>query len=176
MYYGKKSHPRKGTMVLYEDGIREFIGPVTRNVLALKSYNDGRVREGVYYNGTEVNRWVVAWKWATQTEMLFMNIIESLKENYEAASALWKSYDDKLKEFRGVVKNDVASLEASARKTAEAVQKMNKAYNDVLAQMNGEEMALAIQNAERLAAALKSLSELQVHTLNFTVQSESHRT
>lgn len=98
-----------------------------------------------------------------------MNVMEELRGNYDEAEKLWSAYEDKLKNFRSNIKNDVASLEASARKTTEAVQRMNKAYSDVVVQMNGPEMQQAIANAERLATAMTALAGLQSHMLTVTV-------
>lgn len=98
-----------------------------------------------------------------------MNILEELKGNYDEAEKLWDSYKGRLDEFRSAVKNDVSSLEASARKTTEAVQRMNRAYGTVIEQLNSEPMLQAIANAERLANALSALSALQAHKLVFSV-------
>lgn len=98
-----------------------------------------------------------------------MEITQELQSQYDAAADLWKAYEKRLSDFRSLVKNDVASLEASARKTAEAVTRMNKAYGDVIAQMNGQEMRQAVENAERLAAAMAALANLQSHKLTVAV-------
>lgn len=105
-----------------------------------------------------------------------MNVIAELKGNYEEAETLWKSYEAKLQSFRSMVKNDVSSLEASARKTTEAVQRMTKAYGDVVTQLNSDQMLQAVQNAERLAAALGALAQLQSHKLVFAVTDQDHPT
>jgi len=98
-----------------------------------------------------------------------MNVIDELQTNYDAAAKLWDAYKDRLHEFRSAVKNDVASLEAAARKTADAAVRINKSYAEVFAQLNGDEMARAIDNAERLARALDAIAHLQGHRLMFAV-------
>jgi len=157
-----------------EDGVRAAHGPITEWFscqLRWVHKNSGIRGPGLYEN--QLDRFIVGAKWATFTEGGFMNVIEALKDNYEKAAELWESYKDRLKAFRSDVKNDVQSLEAASRKTTEAVQRMNKAYSDVLAQLNGGEMARAIENAERLAKALGALAELQSHKLVFAVTDQN---
>jgi hypothetical protein len=125
-------------------------------------------REGIGWNRKDVEAIRINSFWAIETEVLFMDIIAELKSNYEEASTLWATYEKKLETFRSMVKNDVSSLEASARKTTDAVHKMNKAYGDAISQMTSEEMATAINNAERLAKAMEALAAVQSQKL--TVQ------
>jgi hypothetical protein len=115
-------------------------------------------REGIGWNRKDVEAIRMNSFWAIETEILLMDIIAELKSNYEEASTLWANYEKKLETFRSMVKNDVSSLEASARKTTDAVHKMNKAYGDAISQMTSEEMATAINNAERLAKAMEALT------------------
>ena len=129
----------------------------------------GGYRGGPVYQGKEIIRWVVLVKWASATENAFMNVIEQLKDNYDEAQKLWKGYDEQLTSFRSAIKNDVTSLEAAARKTTDAVQKMLGAYGNVVALMNGQEMQQAVANAERLAAAMNALANLQSHKLTVAV-------
>lgn len=112
---------------------------------------------------------MVEYQWAVQTQDLLMTTTEELEQNYEAAAALWKKYEGRLDDFRNKVKQDVASLEASARKTTEASQRINKAYSDVVVQLNSQEMLTAIDNAERLARALNAIANMQSHKLTFAV-------
>lgn len=129
----------------------------------------GLTRDGAHYIEKEVDAWSVQCSWACWTECDLMNVTEELQKQYESAAELWKAYEKRLHDFRSAVKNDISSLEAGARKTTEAVVRMNKAYSDVFVQLNSAEMATAIANAERLATAMKALSELQPHKLAFTV-------
>lgn len=156
------------------DGLRdgpEYHGRVWKYVGEFfpKRMPTGLTREGFGYLGQDVDYFVVAFNWASNTELAFMNIIEELKGNYEAAQALWAQYEDKLKAFRSSVKNDVTSLEAAARKTTESVHRMNAAYGHVIEQLNSAEMMQAVENAERLAAAMQALANLQTHKLVLSV-------
>lgn len=98
-----------------------------------------------------------------------MAIIDELETQYAEASELWRRYDIKLQEFRSAVKNDVASLEASGRKAFEAVNKIRTAHEKTFEVLNSADMVTAIQNAERLAAALRQIAELRSHKLTLAV-------
>jgi hypothetical protein len=102
-----------------------------------------------------------------------MNIIEELRNNYEECAGVWETYDKKLAAFRSAVKNDVISLEASARKTTEAVNRMTQAYSNVITQLNSPEMQQAVANAERLSVALTALAQLQSQKLVFAVTDQT---
>lgn len=127
------------------------------------------VREGFAWEKTDADKIILIVKYATFSEACFMDVISSLKSNYDEANALWQNYEKKLESFRSMVKNDVTSLEASARKTTEAVQKMNKAYGDAISQMTSKEMQTAIENAERLAKAMEALAAVQAQKLTFEI-------
>jgi len=151
-------------------GFREHSGPVVKEFPRLPMpVRTGATREGLAYSKADIDIWVIAYAWAFDTERIFMNVEESLRNNYESASALWETYKEKLDTFRNCARNDMTSLEAAARKTKEAAHRMVDAYASVFAQLNGADMERAIQNAERLAAALKSISEARSHQLVFSV-------
>jgi hypothetical protein len=107
--------------------------------------------------------------WASETEEAFMNVIEVLGENYKAAELLWSSYEGKLRNFRSMVKNDIAALDASSKAAREAVGRIKEAHERVIATMTSEEMTKAIDNAERLASALERISGLKSHKLTLAV-------
>jgi len=169
----KPDHKRPRNVVA-STGLRDLHGRIMEHLWSVHARRDpGRRGEGVAYSSAELAAWGVLHTWATQTEMTFMNVIEELQGNYEEAAKLWEAYEHRLEEFRSRVKNDITSLEAGARRTTDAVVKMNKAYADVFAQLNGPEMASAIANAERMAQAMRALSELQSHKLMFAVVDSS---
>lgn len=150
-----------------DDGMRNTYGPIARLMQSCQPEIINGTR-GIM-RSLDADAVMFAYSWAYQTENCLMNIIDELKTQYAEAAELWKSYEKQLQQFRATVKNDITSLEAGARKTTESVTRMNKAYGDVITQMNGEEMQQAIQNAERLAAAMTALANLQSHKLTFSV-------
>jgi hypothetical protein len=155
------------------DGFIDYEGPIQKEILDLHQpmpVSRPGVRRGEDgYDKREVEIYAIRFVWATRTEQTFMNIIEELKGNYDQAAALWESYEKKLQEFRSMVKNDIASLEAGARKTTEAVHKMKTAYGDVIQEMTSPKMEQAILNAERLAAAMTALAGLKPQEMSFNV-------
>lgn len=158
------------------DGLIDYEGPVTRHGIWIVREGwerNGSGREGIAIKKSRADMWVAYAKCFQGTESAFMNIIEELKVNYEAANELWGRYKDRLTEFRSAVKNDVTSLEASARKTTEAVNKMTASYKGVLNLLNSAEMENAVQNAERLSAAMQALANLQSHKLVFAVTDQT---
>lgn len=161
---------------LTSDGLFDYDEPIGRHfawILQKDALYNGESRDGVVCKGRNVWAWEISAMWARNTKVGFMNIIEELNNNYEAANDLWKQYKDRLSEFRSAVKNDVTSLEASARKTTEAVNKMTASYKGVLSLLNSPEMETAVQNAERLSVAMQALANLQSHKLVFAVTDQA---
>ena len=155
---------------LMDDGLRDYKGPIGRLMMSHFEYQvSGVSREGYMLSRSSIDRAALLYGGAATTEMCFMNIVEELKSNYEEVSQLWDAYKERLAAFRNEVKNDVSSLEAAARRTTEGAVKINKSYAEVFAQLNGEEMRLAIDNAERLARALDAIAHLQSHRMTFAV-------
>lgn len=155
-----------------DDTLPNKEGPVTRY---LSRAFPRRVEEGLRapaWRAQSVQIWIFQAMWATKTEDGFMNIIEELTKNYDQAASLWGLYKNRLDAFRGAVKNDVSSLEASARKTTASIERMNEAYGRVITQMTGHEMAKAVENAERLATAMRALAELQEQRFVLSVVDE----
>lgn len=158
------------------DGLRDIDGPITKYyspLISAAAIKWGGSREGIGFKEKDVTKFTVVASGAALTESAFMNVIEALEGNYEAAAKLWDGYKSRLDQFRSAVKNDVTSLEASARKSTEATQKMKAAYGDVIDLLNSEEMQTAVSNAERLASAMQTLAKLQSHKLVFAVTDQS---
>lgn len=156
----------------YDDGLYCIEGTILKFAglyIQAAVTRTGACREGIAYKTQPLDEMKYRYQLAYKTEEALMNVIEQLNGNYEELAALWETYNVKLKLFRSDVRNDVASLEAAARKTTEAVTRMSKAYGDVIAQMNGHEMCQAVENAERLATAMATLAGLQSHNLAVVV-------
>lgn len=79
------------------------------------------------------------------------------------------AYNKTLDQFRGAIKNDLASISASADRVVRENAKMKAAYEAAAVLLTSPEMGQAIANAERLAKALESISALQSHSITFAV-------
>jgi hypothetical protein len=105
-----------------------------------------------------------------------MEVALDMKDEFEAS--IEKAVDAKekltetLKDFRGQVKNDLVSIGAAGDRVREETRKIKLAVDNVIVSMNSPEMLAAIQNAERLAAALKIIDELKTARVAFAVISE----
>lgn len=158
------------------DGLADIEGPIMRHygpLISAAAVKYGGHRDGIGFKAKEVQKFLIVASGATATERALMNVIEALEGNYEQASQLWARYKSRLDDFRANVKNDVVSLEASARKSTEATNKMTAAYGQVITLLNSDEMRIAVDNAERLAAAMQTLASLQSHKLVFAVTDQS---
>lgn len=79
------------------------------------------------------------------------------------------AYNKTLDQFRSTVKNDLASISASADRVQRENEKMRSAYEAAAGMLTSPEMEKAIANAERLATALQAISALQNHSITFAV-------
>lgn len=159
--------PKKMAQSRDSGGFYDYLGPITKHFGPPPVHTkalDARTptfADGYVYDKRELDYWIINGAWGFETEKAFMNVIDELKNNYDAANELWKQYEGKLAQFRSIVKNDVASLEATAKKAREAGLQIQKVHADLFAQLNSAEMLQAITNAERLGAALKVIQELE---------------
>jgi hypothetical protein len=153
-----------------DDGLRTLVGPCFHHShLHLKIWGGNSYAGDPKILSQPLKEWQVRAAWATQTEQGLMNILETLEGQYDAAKDLWGKYDAKLKDFRAMVKNDIASLEASGRSAFVAVNKIRDAHNKTIEVMNSADMVQAIANAERLATALERIQALKSHKLTLAV-------
>lgn len=155
---------------LTEDGLKTLVGPIFHSARPPLKVASGDLYSGNYMVAAAPLRdWELRAFWATQTEQALMNIIETLEGQYDAAKDLWSKYDTKLKDFRSMVRNDIASLEASGQSAFKAVNKIRDAHNKTIEIMNSADMVKAIENAERLADALERIQALKSHKLTLAV-------
>lgn len=94
---------------------------------------------------------------------------QMLTELNEEVRAALASYEELVKAFRASVKNDIASAKASAVALEENVRRMGATYKNTAAMLTSQEFEHAIANAERMATALRAISELQSHSITFAV-------
>lgn len=65
-----------------------------------------------------------------------------------------------LVDFRGSIKNDLTSMKAASERVQTEVMQMQEKYRQAQAMLTTPEFMQAIQNAERMATALKAIQEL----------------
>jgi len=81
-------------------------------------------------------------------------------ESTVRAQAAMDKLRDTLVEFRGTVKNDLKSMKAASERVQNEVLQMQEQYKRAQSMLTTPEFIQAIQNAERMAIALKSIQEL----------------
>jgi hypothetical protein len=142
----------------------------------------GRFREGIGWRKSDLDAFVIAGglQWTLLSEAPSKErireekfIMSDVEQAYEAAteqiSKANEAYNKAIAGFRGTIKNDLASIAASGEKVTVEAGKIQRQCQAAVATMTSPEMLAAIQNAERLAQALKSISELQSHKITFAV-------
>lgn len=144
----------------------------------------GRYREGVAILGKDIKAWEAAgglnWGGALlmgpttkgqrqEGDYAMADASDAFKEANEIITDAQAAYHKTIDAFRGRIKNDLVSIAASSDKIVAESSKMQRATQATVAMLVGPEMEKALQNAERLATALKAISELQSHSLTFAV-------
>ncbi len=90
-------------------------------------------------------------------------------ESADRANTALENLDTTVRKFRERIKNDLSSMKASSDRVQSEVSQMSEKYKAAQAILTSPEMERAITNAERLAVALKAVSELSETRLNFAV-------
>lgn len=85
------------------------------------------------------------------------------------AQASVEKLDKTVKGFRDQIKNDLASMKAASERVQNEVNQMDAKYRKAAELLTSKEFEHAIANAERMAIALKAISELQQTQLSFAV-------
>lgn len=91
--------------------------------------------------------------------------VESTEKAINAVANLRKTLD----QFRSVIGNDLTSIKAASARVQTETQVMAKRYHDAAALLTSPEFMKAIENAERMAIALKAISELSETKLSVAV-------
>lgn len=95
--------------------------------------------------------------------------VEMLTELTDEVRAALKQYEGVVTAFRGATKNDISSAKAAATAIEENLLRMKKVYTDTANMLGSVEFERAIENAERMASALKAISELKSNSITFAV-------
>lgn len=76
---------------------------------------------------------------------------------------------EEIKKFKSQAANDAASIAAVGEKVRGEAQKIGRAFESIRSLLNSAEMLAAIENAERLAAALTAIENLKSARITFAV-------
>lgn len=146
-------------------------------------YSGGRgrdERDGLAYRPADIDRWVVAGgpAWSFIGKHKFNDsekgsYMSEVVEAYDNARKLIDdanvAYNKTLQSFRSTIRNDLSSIASSADKVQAEVGRMQRSYQAAVDTLTSPSMEAAIANAERLATALRAVSELQSHSITFAV-------
>jgi hypothetical protein len=112
---------------------------------------------------------IVAFGWSTKMSVLMPVTKEILDEQTEVVKEATERYKDAVVLFRASTKNDVSSAKAAASSVEESVIRMKKAYDSAVSRLTAPDFKEAIDNAERLAAALVAIEKLTETKVSFAV-------
>ncbi len=142
----------------------------------------GEFREGVGISAKGLDAWIEAGglKWAllgdvttgamrNEGDFTMADVEQAYKDAAKVVGSAQDAYVKLVRVFKGEIKNDLASISASADRVLKENAKIKAAYEATAATLTTPAMEQAIANAERLAAALRAISELQNHSITFAV-------
>lgn len=120
------------------------------------------------WNERGVDIWFVD-NWSDVLRTHLMDRSEDIEKSEKSLQEAGQRMSKTIRDIAGSMKNDVVSISASSDKMAREMYKVHQSTKDVIGALTGESMVQAINNAERLATALKAISELQSHSITFAV-------
>lgn len=98
-----------------------------------------------------------------------MEIETVATESADRANSALENLDVTVRKFRERIKNDLSSMKASSDRVQSEVIQIGNRYKEAQAILTSPAMETAITNAERLATALKAISELSTTKLSVAV-------
>ena len=107
--------------------------------------------------------------WSGHMQVILPVEKELLNAQVETIEEATKRYLDVVKQFRSAAKNDVAAAKSSAVAVEESVVRMKRAYDSAVERLTAPDFTEAVQNAERLAAALQAIEKLTATKVSFAV-------
>ena len=120
------------------------------------SSRDGVVFRADVFQKEEVKNVTVyfsQWKVGMETSIA---ATESTAKAQASIDSLKKTLDD----FRGTVKNDLTSMKAASQRVQNEVLQMKESYKQAQDLLTSPDFTKAIENAERMAAALTAIQAL----------------
>jgi two-component SAPR family response regulator len=103
-----------------------------------------------------------------------MDVEQAAVETSEAAEDALKSLKVAMDKFKSTLANDLTSIKAAGSRVQSEALQMKQAYQAAQAMLTNAEFERAVANAERMAAALKAISELSETKLSVAVFSGGH--
>lgn len=107
--------------------------------------------------------------WSTEMTMMLPVTKELLDAQTEEVKEATERYKNAVVSFRSAAKNDVSSAKATAGAIEESVIRMKRAYDSAVSRLTAPDFVEAINNAERLAAALVAIERLTETKVSFAV-------
>lgn len=128
-------------------------------VLKNSMVKDGGSREGFAFRVNHIRK--------TEDTIAFYNFwkvcmeasIASIESAERAQSAIAKLRTT-VEDFRGSIKNDMASMKAASERVQNEVQQMRERYKQAQDILTTPDFMRAIENAERMAKALEAIQKL----------------
>ena len=98
-----------------------------------------------------------------------MDVEQAAVETSGAAEEALKSLKVAMDKFKSTLANDLTSIKAAGSRVQSESMQMKQAYQSAQAMLTTAEFERAVANAERMASALKAISELSETKLSVAV-------
>ena len=98
-----------------------------------------------------------------------MDIEQHAVEASGAAEEALKQLKSALDKFKSTLTNDLTSIKAAGTRIQNETLQMKQAYLSTQAVLTTPDFERAVMNAERMAIALKAISEISATNLNVTI-------
>jgi len=129
----------------------------------------GMYKEGIAFKASVIKGWQSTLGPYWTTWRLSMEAEIAASESRQRAQASIDSLRETVTKFSAEIKNDLSSMKAASQRVQTEAAQMRERYTQAQAILTSPEFERAIENAERMAVALKSLSELSATNLNVSV-------
>lgn len=100
------------------------------------------------------------------------DVDRAYQEANETIGAALVQYNKTVAGFRSTIGNDLKSIGSSADKTVKEYEKIRAAYVGTINLLTSDDMEKALVNAERLAAALKTIGEVKSAEIKFKLMDQ----
>ena len=124
----------------------------------------GQWRKGEVEQFTNTPLWQLS-----LTKGMAMDVEQAAVETSGAAEDALKSLKVAMDKFKSTLANDLTSIKAAGSRVQSEALQMKQAYQAAQAMLTTPDFERAVANAERMAAALKAISELSETKLSVAV-------